>query len=327
VALAHSLGGGIVGSVLVLLLGLLYAPNAVICGTSYLVGPGFAVGSGTSVSLIGAHLGPVPAFPLLAALPSGTSPAPETWPLVAAPVLAGVFAGVLAVRAAGAAGRRAAVRLAGWSGLTVGVVLAALAGLAGGPLGAGRLAAVGPSPWQLGGAAGVEVAVLAALSALVAGRRGSVPEPLPVTEAVPFAATTVLNDEKADSSSAGVEPDEAKSDQVKADTAESEAAEPEAAESTAAEPEAAVAEQPEADDADDADDANDEAHDVAANGSEDEAHDVAAVDETDDPDDNVAADSDEPDDNVEAHSADSADSTEDTDESADPADSTGLPAS
>src|SRR5262249_33217333 len=138
VALAHSLGGGIVGSVLVLLLGLLYAPNAVICGVSYLVGPGFAVGTGTSVSLVGSHLGPVPAFPLLAALPSITSPAPGRWPLVAAPLLAGVLAGVIAGRAAGASGRRAAVRLAGWSGLTVGVALAGLAALAGGPLGAGR---------------------------------------------------------------------------------------------------------------------------------------------------------------------------------------------
>jgi hypothetical protein len=47
-------------------------------------------------------------------------------------------------------------------------VLAVLAWFAGGPLGSGRLAAVGPSPWQVGVVAVLEVGVAAAISAGVA---------------------------------------------------------------------------------------------------------------------------------------------------------------
>ncbi len=74
------------------------APNAVLLTGSYLLGPGFAVGTGTVVSPAAVVLGPVPAFPLLAALPSeGTQPG---WlsVLVALPVLAGALAAVLVVR-------------------------------------------------------------------------------------------------------------------------------------------------------------------------------------------------------------------------------------
>ncbi len=288
VRLAHALGGGIVGSVLVLLLGLLYAPNAVICAVSYLVGPGFAVGTGTSVSLVGAHLGPVPAFPLLAALPSGTSPAPETWPLVAAPLLAGVLAGVMAGRAAGVSGRRAAVRLAGWTGLAVGVALAVLAGLAGGPLGAGRLAAVGPSPWQLGGAAGIEVAVLAALTALVVtrGQLQLVPEPIVVT--LP---------EQADSGSdADAEPDP----------------EPEAEDQTEPEQEDVAESEP-------------EQQDVAESGPRAEAVAEPETEDVAESDDDAA----EPAQDVtkEPESPEPQEDQPEADDEADPADSTGLPAS
>ena len=63
------LHAGTSGSLLVLLICILYAPTAVVWGTSYLAGPGFAVGTGTSVAITGVHLGAVPALPLLAALP------------------------------------------------------------------------------------------------------------------------------------------------------------------------------------------------------------------------------------------------------------------
>ena len=72
------LEAGTSGNLLVLLICILYAPTAVVWGTSYLAGPGFAVGTGTSVAITGVHLGAVPALPLLAALPSsrrrGTRP-------------------------------------------------------------------------------------------------------------------------------------------------------------------------------------------------------------------------------------------------------------
>ena len=75
------------------------APNAVLFGSAYLLGPGFAVGTGTVVSPSVVALGPVPAFPLLAALP-GSGPTPE-WAMgvLAVPVVVGAVGAVLAQRA------------------------------------------------------------------------------------------------------------------------------------------------------------------------------------------------------------------------------------
>jgi Family of unknown function (DUF6350) len=89
--LTTSLHAGTSGSLLVLLICVLYAPTALVWGGSYLVGPGFAVGSGTTVAVTGVHLGAVPALPLFAALPSSSpvcwwtgrrvvSPAPRSHP-------------------------------------------------------------------------------------------------------------------------------------------------------------------------------------------------------------------------------------------------------
>src|SRR5205085_2434701 len=62
------------GGLLYVVLVATVAPNAVLLGGSYLLGPGFAVGTGTVVSTSVVTLGPVPAFPLLAALPTDTTP-------------------------------------------------------------------------------------------------------------------------------------------------------------------------------------------------------------------------------------------------------------
>jgi hypothetical protein len=136
-----------------------FVPNAVLLAVAYLLGPGFAVGSGTLVSPAVVSVGPVPAFPLLAALPSeGATPWWTTW-LVAGPVL-------LAAVGAGLAGRRfrvlrfevGAVRGLG-AGLLAGPVLTALVSLAGGPAGPGRMAVVGASALEVLPAATVATAV------------------------------------------------------------------------------------------------------------------------------------------------------------------------
>ena len=88
-------------------------------------------------------LGPVPAFPLLAALPSEGSPSPLTSALVAVPVLVGALAAVLVVRRFPAYGFEVgAVRGLG-SGVLGGVLLTVLVMLAGGAVGPGRMADVG----------------------------------------------------------------------------------------------------------------------------------------------------------------------------------------
>ena len=171
-ALLRGLDTGDGGGLLLGLLCLAYVPTAAVWGLAYVVGPGFAVGSGTSVSVAGAHLGAVPAFPLLAGLPSGPGAglAPA---LLAVPLLAGVLAGVLAVRTGhpDAGGWRPVAELAGTTGGLVSAAVAVLCGFASGPAGPGRFAEVGPQWWLVGPAAGVEVAVAAAVALLVLRRR------------------------------------------------------------------------------------------------------------------------------------------------------------
>lgn len=165
--LGHALAPGRVGTVLLVLVCLAVAPNAMVWSASFAAGPGFAVGAGTSVTLVGARLGDVPAFPLLAALP-GSGPLPAVvWLALAGPVLAGVAAGVVVLRANREAGPSRLVVPVLWSALPSAVILAGLAALAGGSLGPGRLATLGPSPWLAGLAIGGEVAAIGL--AVVAG--------------------------------------------------------------------------------------------------------------------------------------------------------------
>ena len=169
------LDAGTSGTLLVLLICVLYAPTAVVWGTSYLVGPGFAVGTGTTVAISGVHLGAVPAVPLLAALPSSRDTG-AAWPLmVAATLAAGLVSGVLVERAARRDPRqpisswRDLLRVAGLTGAVTGLALGALAAASTGPAGPGRLAHTGPAPWWVALAAAGTTAVVVA--AILAGRR------------------------------------------------------------------------------------------------------------------------------------------------------------
>lgn len=167
----RTLGPGPVGAVALVLACLAYLPDAVVWGAAYAVGPGFAVGSHTSVSPLGVHLGALPSFPLLGALPSPGSAPAYSWPALIAPLAAGAVGGVLLIR------RLPTLRLedaAGWgfaSGAIGGLALAVFAAVTSGPVGPGRLAAVGPSPWQVGLAAALEMGVAAAVAAAVSHRR------------------------------------------------------------------------------------------------------------------------------------------------------------
>jgi hypothetical protein len=134
--------GGLLYTVLVATV----APNAVMLSGSYLLGPGFAVGTGTLVSPSAVVLGPVPAFPLLAALPpAGPQPSALT-ALVAAPMLAGVVAAFLVVRRFPVHRYESgAVRGLG-SGVVGGLLVTLLVALAGGAVGPGRMTHIGAAP-------------------------------------------------------------------------------------------------------------------------------------------------------------------------------------
>ena len=162
---------GVVGGVLVTVVAVAYLPNAAIWAVSYAVGPGFAVGAGTSVSPSGVFMGMIPSFPSFAAIPS-PGPAPLISLLaLAAPFAAGVVGGHLTIRALPSAASEAAPLWGFVCGVLTGGVIAVLAALAGGPLGGQRMAVMGPSAWQTGLLAALEVGISAAIAAWVANWR------------------------------------------------------------------------------------------------------------------------------------------------------------
>ena len=158
--LSHQVGGGWSG-VPILLLGVLAAPNAAIAGASYLAGPGFALGSGSEVSLGSTVHGTLPAFPILGAVPSGPATGP-VWLLAAVtPILAGMCA-ARAVATVPAWQQR--LRRAGAGAAMAALLGAILAWQGGGAIGSGRLSAFGASPWQFGLAVGGALGAVAAAS-------------------------------------------------------------------------------------------------------------------------------------------------------------------
>ncbi|MEU4712582.1 DUF6350 family protein [Micromonospora purpureochromogenes] len=173
---------GVAGQAGITLVSLAYAPNATIWSTAYLLGPGFAVGAGTAVRTSEVSVGALPAVPLLAGLPSGPVDGFGA-ALLAVPVLAGMAAGwLLARRLLRDADERAVPE---WGALLgpaalAGPVVGLLAGLAaaasGGPLGGGRLAEIGPVPWQV---AAVSTAVVTAGALLGAAAARVLARPAP----------------------------------------------------------------------------------------------------------------------------------------------------
>jgi hypothetical protein len=175
--LHRALDPGVAGGAVLTLGQVLLLPNLVVWAAAALAGPGFAVGSATSVTLWSSSLGPLPALPALGALPA-PGPLPRlVLALLVVPVLAGILAGVLLhrIRRSPRRGRwtgwhRAAADVGGVSALAAGG-MALLAWLSGGPAGPGLLAVTGPPPLLTGLAFGIEVAVGVVLVLAMAGAR------------------------------------------------------------------------------------------------------------------------------------------------------------
>lgn len=167
-AAVASLNPGAGGSVLLVLAAICYLPNSVIWAIAYMLGPGFAFGAGTAVAPAGSSLGAVPAFPMLAALPVDARSAFPAWLgffVLALPYLAGILAGWLTVRIAPTPALEAAPLWGLLTGTLAALVIGVAAKFSGGPLGAGRLALVGPSAGETAVVAVLEVGVTAALAA------------------------------------------------------------------------------------------------------------------------------------------------------------------
>lgn len=169
ITLYESLHTELLGGIAITLGQIAFLPDLVIWTASWLIGPGFALGTGSSVSPLGTQLGPLPAIPILGALPTGQLAFGFVGLLV--PVVVGFFVGT----ALGPAFKRTAegglVLLAGLGiGIVGGVILGLLAWSSAGAAGPGRLLHVGPDPWAVGFAAAFELAVAATLGLLTVQR-------------------------------------------------------------------------------------------------------------------------------------------------------------
>lgn len=168
--LAGGLDPGVGGGFLLLLLQVLYLPNAVGWGVAYATGPGFAVGAGTSVAPSGVLLGDLPALPLLAALPAPGSAPSWSYPALAGPYLAGAVAGWLTARRNLAFSAEVTALWGLASGVATALAAGLFAALSGGPLADGRLAVLGPSGYEVAVIGTLEMGVSAAVAAWVTDR-------------------------------------------------------------------------------------------------------------------------------------------------------------
>jgi hypothetical protein len=165
-ALARPARAGAVGGFGLFTLQAALAPNATVWTFAYLLGPGFSVGAGTTVSPTRVRLGDLPGLPMLGGLPAGRVPWPCYVLFLIAPA-AGVLGGIVAVRRMARTPRLPVALLlgAGIAGAMAVITLVA-ATLSGGPVTRGRLATIGPSPWQTALFAALEVGVPAIAAAL-----------------------------------------------------------------------------------------------------------------------------------------------------------------
>jgi hypothetical protein len=180
------LDAGVVGSVVLFAICLMLLPNVLLYVVSFLAGPGFQLGVGTTIAPTGVDVGNLPALPLLAAVPADGATSTYLLVLTAVvPLAAGVVAGLVVARR----GLRTVESEAlGWdafalrgaiSALLAGIALLVLMVLAGGSAGPGRMSEVGiPGAVPAAGVLAAGMAIGAAITAgLVAARRPVVAEP------------------------------------------------------------------------------------------------------------------------------------------------------
>lgn len=172
VALDESLDTGPLGGLVLTALQILALPTVVVWAASWFLGAGFSLGTGSTVGPFAGQAGPLPALPILGAVPVD----PPVWAATAllVPVLAGFAAAVLA-RRSGATTR--ALPLGLLAGAVAGVVLGVLAAASAGAAGPGRLVAVGPDALLVAGLAAVLTGVPAVVGAAAVKPRFRPSEP------------------------------------------------------------------------------------------------------------------------------------------------------
>ncbi len=161
-AIYERLDAGIVGATVLTLSQLGFMPNLIIWTMAWASGSGFALGVDSSVSPWGSTLGPLPAIPVLGAIPAGALE--YGYAALAVPLVAGILAGwwffregenhfdewlEITLHRRWLSGTASTLSM----GLLVGVTAAAgsgvLAWLSRASLGLGRFTELGPNPWAV----------------------------------------------------------------------------------------------------------------------------------------------------------------------------------
>lgn len=178
IALYESVQAGVLGGVALTVAQLAVLPTIVLWAAAWLVGPGFAVGAGSTVSPIAVTLGPLPSVPVLGALPA--EPSALGFVTLLVPLLAAFIAGIavrpqLTAALGGAPLRFWAVGSAAVAALVAGLAMGFLAFIAAGSAGPGRLAEVGPDPVAVGVWMLVETLIGVTLGLLAGGVRAARP--------------------------------------------------------------------------------------------------------------------------------------------------------
>ncbi|MFF4244091.1 DUF6350 family protein [Streptomyces sp. NPDC001822] len=170
------LSGDWAGRSALLLLAVALMPNAAMWGASYGMGPGFALGTASTVTPFAFAGHPaLPDFPLLAAMPSQGPGTAVNWVAAAVPAVAALAVARSVARSAAPSpagdeepwGQARTALVAGLAALGCGAGAAALAAASGGPLGAGALAEFGPAWWLVGPASLVWTTVIGVPAALL----------------------------------------------------------------------------------------------------------------------------------------------------------------
>lgn len=148
-ALHESLEPGTLGSILLLVLQLLWLPNLVVWCASWALGAGFQFGVGSVVSPAQNQLGMLPAIPVLGAMPeSGPGSSLHLLWLLSG-LVAGAVGALVVLRARPRARFDETALVGGLVGVIAGLVLMGLGMLSSGDLGVGRLVALGVRPTHL----------------------------------------------------------------------------------------------------------------------------------------------------------------------------------
>ena len=173
ISLYEGLHSGAIGGLALTVGQLAFLPNLVAWAASWLVGPGFAIGVGSSVSPLSTQLGPVPAIPFFGALPTGDLALGFVGLLV--PVVIGFL--VAALLRPRLVEQLDVERPWAWllsiglgTGVVGGVLLGAIVWAASGAAGPGRLSQVGADPVATGLFAALEIGVAASIGLLVSRR-------------------------------------------------------------------------------------------------------------------------------------------------------------